>query len=168
MCGVIMQRPRQSSHMLFTLFILELRTFFKGPDVFEVWAFSPLPTNYSWVETRDGLRWFFEQLQNYFGLRTNCCTSCLGGRSKAIMQVKKSGLVTCGLLVGCTMTLETVSVETSDVLRYLLILLKGILRRKFNLWSNTPWHRVREREMERSCFPTLAYVVLATSEKIAW
>ena len=40
---------------------------------------------------------------------------------------------------------------------------KGIFRRKFNPWSNTPWHRVRP-SLER----LLVYKVLATTEKTAW
>ena len=42
---------------------------------------------------------------------------------------------------------------------------KGIFRRKFNGWSDTPWHRVRP-PLKRSSSP-LAHVVLATSVRTA-
>lgn len=60
---------------------------------------SIFPTQNEPLLGRDSDEMVFGQfVQNFFVLQTDCCTSCLGGRSKAIMQVKKTGLVTCGLV----------------------------------------------------------------------
>ena len=54
-----------------------------------------------------------------------------------------------------------------DVCLYIHNLIKGIFRCKFNLQSNTLWHRVRPPPSRDQICRPLAYVVLATSEETA-